>query len=91
MNRLRQILEYLKARKNLRLIVLAAVLLQVVLAIQHYYAHRLLEKDLERDAEREIIMKAVLIKGILNSNEIALISSAWNVRQNLQNPGRDDI
>ena len=86
MNRLRQILEYLKARKNLRLIVLAAVLLQVVLAIQHYYAHRLLEKDLERDAEREIIMKAVLIKGILNSNEIALISSAWNVRQNLQNP-----
>ena len=86
MNRLRQILEYLKTRKNLRLIVLAAVLLQVVLAIQHYYAHRLLEKDLERDAEREIITKAVLIKGILNTYEMALMSSAWNVRQNLHNP-----
>lgn len=86
MNRLRQILEYFKTRKNLRLIVFAAVLLQVVLAIQYYYAHRLLEKDLERDAEREIIMKAVLIKGILNANEMALISSAWDVRQELQNP-----
>jgi sigma-B regulation protein RsbU (phosphoserine phosphatase) len=86
MNRLRQIYEFFKMRKSLRLVVLAAVLLQVILAIQHYYTHRLLEKDLDRDAERELIMKAVLVKGILTANEAALISCEWSVRENLQNP-----
>lgn len=86
MNPLRQIIGYFKTQKNLRLIVLAAVLLQIILAIQHYHAHRLLEKDLERDAEREIIMKAMLVKGILNASEAALVSSEWNVWQNLHNP-----
>lgn len=83
---LQKILNAYKAQKNLRLIVLAAVILQVILAIQHFYVHYLLEMDLERDAERELIMKAILIKGILNTNEQALISQKWSVLQNLHNP-----
>jgi len=86
LSRLKQLYVYCKSQRGLRLIVVAAVLLQVILAIQHFYAHRLLEKDLERDAEREMIMKSVLIKGILKSSETALLTNEWSMQQALHNP-----
>ena len=86
LSRLKQLYDYCKSQRGLRLIVVAAVLLQVILAIQHFYAHRLLEKDLERDAEREMIMKSVLIKGILKSSETALLTNEWSMQQALHNP-----
>ncbi len=86
LRRLKRLHSFYKSQRGLRLVVLAALLLQVILAVQHYYAHRLLEKDLERDAEREMILKALLIKGILNSSESALRSNEWSIQQNLNNP-----
>ena len=86
LSRLKQLYVYCKSQRGLRLIVVAAVLLQVILAIQHFYAHRLLEKDLERDAEREMIMKSVLIKGILKSSETALLTNEWSMQQALHCP-----
>ena len=59
LRRLKRLHSFYQSQRSLRLVVLAALLLQVILAVQHYYAHRLLEKDLERDAEREMILKAL--------------------------------
>lgn len=83
---LHKIYRYYMAQKSLRLIVLAAIMLQIILAIQHFYAHHLVERDLERDAEIELTMKAILIKGILNTNEKAVNSLSWTVKQNLRQP-----
>ena len=67
MNRLSQMLSSRSARSQFWTVALAAVLLLVIVAVQYLYMRSILAKELERHAESELRMKAILIKGLLNS------------------------
>ena len=86
MNRLRQFLNMKDARNNLRVILIAAVLLQLIIAGQHIYTRRLLNNELERNAENDLRLKAVLTRGMLNSAESILHDFEWDILRNLHNP-----
>lgn len=86
MNRLRHFLNMKDVRNNLRVILIAAVLLQLIIAGQHIYTRRLLNNELERNAENDLRLKAVLTRGMLNSAESILHDFEWDILRNLHNP-----
>ncbi len=86
MNHLRQLLRSQYARKNLGIIILATIMLQVVLLAQHFYTHHMLERELERRAESELTMKAILIKGMLNDVNHMASNHEWDIKRNLSQP-----
>ena len=52
------------------IIVMGALLLELISAAQYNYAKRILEDELEKKASIEITMKAILVKSMLNSDEV---------------------
>lgn len=86
MNWLRSILRSPKIRGGLSLIILAAVLLELISAMQYYYSHRVLEKELEHRAETELTLKAIIIKGMLNKTEQMLYDYSWEIKNSIIHP-----
>ena len=86
MNRLKKILRSPKIRNSLGVIITAAVLLELISAVQYFYAHRVVERELEHRAEMQLRYKAILIKGMLNKTEQLLYDYGWNVQATLANP-----
>ena len=72
--------------KRLGIVLFAAVLLLLILAVQHFYTRNLLKKELEQYAESEIMTKAILVKSVLNATELGLNNRVWDVRRHLQHP-----
>ena len=84
--KLRHIVDHLRKRKSLVIIITAAILIELISGIQYFNTHKILEEELEKRAESELVMKAVLIKGALNSNEDNLKNHIWDIHRNLSAP-----
>ena len=67
------------------LIILAAVLLELISAVQYHYSRKMIEDELEHRAENELRLKAVLIKGMLNATEKTMRSYSGMVQEDLGN------
>jgi hypothetical protein len=60
---MKTIFSTLKRRKELLIIITAALLIELVSVVQHYSTYDLLEEQLEKRAESELTMKAILTRG----------------------------
>ena len=61
-------------------IILAAVVLELISALQFYHTHQLLADELEKRAESEITMKVIVIKSALSRKRKLSGISARTVR-----------
>ncbi|MBO4871365.1 MAG: SpoIIE family protein phosphatase [Muribaculaceae bacterium] len=73
-------------KKRMGVVMFAAVLLLLILAVQHFYTRNLLKNEMEQYAESDIMTKAILVKSVLNSTELGLNNRVWDVRRHLQEP-----
>ena len=71
--------------RNVLIIIVAAVLVELFSAVQYYTARDLVEEQLDYRAENEIRIKAIVIKGILNLQEYTLREHLWDIDRNLAN------
>ena len=76
----------LKNRRGLLIVILAALLLELLSAVQYYYTHRLMEQELEKHAEMELTTKAIIMKRIIEDTEHNLKSHIMEVKHNLAYP-----
>ena len=76
----------LKILHGIGVILVAALLLELIAGVQIRYAHQMLENEAELHAENEMRMKAILIKGTLNSIQYALCDHARETKNYLQYP-----
>ena len=72
--------------RSLFVIVMAAVLLEMVSAVQYYYTHGLLEDELEHRVLMELEGEVFALKQTLNSAEQTLQEHLWDVKRSLQQP-----
>ncbi len=72
--------------RSLVVIVLAALLLELVSAVQYYYARELLEEELEYRVLTELNVESYVLKQTLNSTEQTLQEHLWDVERNLHEP-----
>ena len=76
----------LKVNTSLAIIIAAAVLLEVISAVQYYYMHSLLAEELEYRAESELTTKAIIVKNSLNMSEVSLRGHIRDIKRNLSRP-----
>mgnify|MGYP002522060744 CR=1 FL=1 len=76
----------LKTNTSLTIIIAAAVLLEIISAVQYYYTRSLLAEELEHRAESELTTKAIIVKNSLNMSEISLQGHIRDVKRNLSRP-----
>lgn len=86
MNKKKGFFKFLKPKRALAIIITAAIMIELVSAVQYYNTYKLLEVELQRKAELELVMKAILIKSTLNSAEDILKNHEWDLQRNLHNP-----
>ena len=72
--------------RSLGVIVLAAVLLELVSALQYHYAHHLLEREMEHRLVTELHVKVFALRQTLNSAEQTLREHLWDVNRCLRTP-----
>ena len=76
----------LKVNTSLAIIIAAAVLLEIISAVQYYYMHGLLAEELEYRAESELTTKAIIVKNSLNMSEVSLRGHIRDIKRNLSRP-----
>ena len=76
----------LKTNTSLTIIIAAAILLQMISAVQYYYTRSLLADELEKRAESELTTKAVVVKNALDMSENSLRGHLWDLKRNLATP-----
>ena len=86
MNMLKSLLRRPKLMSGLSIIILAAILLELISAVQYYYSHNVLERELEHRAETELTLKAIIIKGTLHKTEQMLRDYSWDIFNSLDVP-----
>ena len=72
--------------RSLLVIVLAAILLEMISAIQYYYSRALLERELEARVLTELQVKGNSLFNTLNTAELKLQEHLWDIREHLDNP-----
>ena len=72
--------------KSLWIIIIAAVLLELLSAVQYYSTRKLLSDELEKREEMGLRMKAIVIKNTLNSAKNTLLDHVWDMQRNLEEP-----
>ena len=77
---------YLSWRRSLGIVVLAAVLLELISAVQYYYARKLLENELEHHVLTELNVKTYILRQTLESAEQTLEEQLWDIKRNLPHP-----
>ena len=85
-DKLRQLLGSQRARNGLLIILTAALLMELISAMQYYYTRQEVRSDLNRDAENELVIKAQNIRAILNNVETATANRMWEVELGLKDP-----
>ena len=75
-----------RSRFSLIIIIAAALLLQLISALQYSYTRHLLMEELEKRAESELSMKAIIVKNTLNMSENSLMGHVWDLKRNLFHP-----
>lgn len=83
---MKHLADWLRKRTVLIIIVMAALLLQVISAVQYRYTRGLLERELEKSALVDLIASALRIQEILSKAEVATSSQLWHVESHLQDP-----
>ena len=85
MDSLKRLLRVLRANTSLSVIIAAAILLQLISAVQYYYTRGLLAEELEKRAESELTIKAIIVKNTLKMSENALNGHILNLQRNITN------
>ena len=67
-------------------IILAAIVLELISALQFYHTHQILADELEKRAESEITMKVIVIKSALSISENSLWGHLWDLERNIASP-----
>ena len=67
-------------------IVIAAVLLELISALQFFHTHQLLADELELRAESELTMKVIIVKNNLSISENHLWGHLWDLERNMAEP-----
>lgn len=75
-----------RAWRSLGIIVLAALLMELITAIQYYYTRDILEEELEQRVLTELKVKTFTLRQVLNSAEQTLQEHVWDIRQSLSHP-----
>ena len=89
---LKQIINRLKGRRSSRalsavgIILLAGALIEAMSLLQYNYIHDLMEDELDYRAESEMTLKAVRVKGMLNSNERMVRNYLWAIQRQIEQP-----
>ncbi len=85
--RLSSLVKKLHKRAGLSLlIVVAAILIEAISLLQYNYARDILNEQVEQNSLHLLITKALVIKGTLNQNEIALSHHLWDFNRNINTP-----
>ena len=83
---MKKLSDWLKKRSVLIVIVLAAVLLQVISAIQYQYTRGLLEEELEKSALQDLMTSALRIQEVVARAEMGVTSQVWHTQRHLDDP-----
>ena len=83
---MKKLSDWLKKRAVLIVIILAAVLLEVISAIQYHHTRGLLEEELEKSALRDLMNSALRIQEIISKAEMGVSSQVWHVERHLDDP-----
>ncbi len=67
-------------------IILAAVLLELISAIQYRYTRGLLEEELEKSALQDLMTSALRIQEIVVKAEVGVSSQVWHTQRHLDDP-----
>ncbi len=68
------------------IIVTAAILLELISAVQYYYMRSVLTEELELRAEADLTMKAIVTKSALNLSEKTLQGHLWDLQRDINHP-----
>ena len=79
---------FFKERKGSRLILilLTALLLELVAALQYTYTRNLLIKEEERITRMELTMESEIILHTLEEAELSMFENEWSVKESLAHP-----
>lgn len=83
---MKKLSDWLKKRAVLIVIILAAVLLEVISAIQYRYTRGLLEEELEKSALQDLMTSALRIQEIVVKAEVGVSSQVWHTLRHLDDP-----
>ena len=73
-------------KSELVIIIVAAVMLVILSAVQFVYTRSLMEKELEKSAFRELISSALRIQEVLSSAEVSVSNQIWHAEEHLGDP-----
>ena len=82
----KRLLTFLRPYRSLTLIVAAAVLLELIAAVQFYYTRQMMEEELEEDVLSELIIKALRTREILSNAQTCLQNNLWYVERYIDEP-----
>ena len=83
---MKKLSDWLKKRAVLIVIILAAVLLELISAIQYRYTRGLLEEELEKSALQDLMTSALRIQEIVAKAEVGVSSQVWHTQRHLDDP-----
>ena len=83
---MKKLSDWLRKRSVLIVITLAALLLQMISAIQYRYVRGLLEEELEKTAFRDLMASALRIQEVTSKAEVGACSQLWHIERHLQDP-----
>lgn len=72
--------------RNVAVVAIAALLLELVSALQYYYSRQMLESEMEQRVLMDLRVKERDLRATLNSAEQTLKEHIWDVRQSLGTP-----
>jgi hypothetical protein len=75
-----------RLNKGVWIIIIAAVLLELLSAVQYYSTRQLLSDELEKKEEMGLRMKAIVIKNTLSAAKNTLYDHIWDMQRNLEEP-----
>lgn len=74
--------------RNVAVVAVAALLLELVSALQYYYSRQMLESEMEQRVLMDLGVKVRDLRATLNSAEQTLKEHIWDVRKSLETPIR---
>lgn len=76
----------LQTRSSLAIIVTAAILIELTVAIQYWYAREGIEEEVVRRAKSELTVESLEIQNVMTSVEVAVKNHVWVVESMLEHP-----
>ena len=76
----------LQTRSSLAIIVTAAILIELTVAIQYWYAKRGIEEEVVRRAKSELTVESLEIRNVMTSVEVGVKNHVWVIESMLEYP-----